>query len=557
MKPLRLTTLILIFSLLAALVSCNAKEEPATSATPTPLALESGNPDVVISSLEIGWPEPVPPDPCYVESPAPEINLCLVNQGGGAGSPEVAYLAVPAALVPGGAEALLGTIPGGTWSAPYGLSLTNFPGSDLGAEGIVIVNNNPAPDATAAGIIIVDSLEGQEAIIVIDSIPQPGTLQGIIVIDSHPGEDSSNVGLVTVNLADGEIPSGEISGVEWMEPLEDPQQMAEGVVWGGLVLGADSEFIGSTPHAMPVYSPASDDESESPANESLGAIIWGGMPEGADGIIVVDSLPGSEEGAHGIVIVNNKDISQVMGIIMEDMPADDSGQAGIVIVNNKPAEFHEPGLSWNAAIWPGQAQGDTGSEGIIVIDSMPVGVASLSASMNFGFPEGFSLPEGMTAMMGDSPFGLLPILFGTLDLHQQTFPVALEPGAEVCMKLSLGGGLPVPQAPESISPGDSYFDVTTELTIAIPGSSEGVDLIRQVVQPPSLTYARCTPIPGPTATATTEPTKPPKPTSTPTSPLPLPTATATTKPIKPTSTPTRPLPPPTATLKARSTTSRR
>ena len=329
-----------------------------------------------ISLAKLSWPEKDQNETCATELSAPVVELCIVNEGDTAASPNQAYVSLPSALAPGAAAAVLSTLPGGDWSPPIPVSLKGIPGFDSSAEGIFIINTSPGPDSSAEGIIIVNTKPGGDSdlfgIILVDSIPVALSALGIvlqnnegivlqnneaivlqnneaivlqnneaivlqnaegIVLQNKEGAEAL-VGATTIqfsfelpegsnwtadmggsppdlstlaaNLAQGNIKlSGELLGVLEFGALSDIHQMDEGIVWGGLVFGNSPESTQSPFFKPAEFSPPPDDGS-SPPDDNLTGIVWGGMPEGAQGILVVDTLPTDGAAAQGIIIVEGQ-----------------------------------------------------------------------------------------------------------------------------------------------------------------------------------------------------------------------------------------------------------
>ena len=491
--------------------------QPTTS-SPPPTDTAPASSESFSLEVELLWP--TSDEGCQASFPAPTLKLCLTEDGA-----QSALLTMPAALLPGLEQIMLGTLPGGSWSAPMAITLEGLADLDLSQAGIIIVNTNPAPDAAAAGIIIVNTAEGKAGIIVVDSYPQPGTAEGIIIIEGSPAE-VAQVGLVSLQipglepgqLVGDQALGGHILSIEWLEPLESAQQLAEGIVWGGLVAGVTGDFINASPFTAEIYFSPPPDDNVPPPDDNKTAIVWGGMPTDAAGIIIINNLPGPDQGAEGIIIVHGKDISQVMGIIMEDKPAAGDGSDSIIIVNSKPAEFNTPGFNPNAVAWVGKHKSELGKAGIIIVDTKPAEFLPAPGLNNFGFPEGFGLPENMMPFMNEGGYGPGPFAFLGLDL------AILEPATnqENCYLVDLAEISGLTTGGSGFTT-DSFFDDFTNLTVGVHQEGADPTLITQVVPIPFPGYVFCTPEPG---DLTEEPGVDPA----------FPTATAEKSPLPPTAT---------------------
>ena len=495
--------LILIF-LCLVISSCNPSATQVSDSTTTSSALTSPGFSVI-------WP--TNNEDCIASLPAPTLALCFPDD-----IPLSIKVSLPAALVPGVEEAVLGSLPGGAWSSPVPLSLNGSPEFGIGQAGIVIINDTPAPDAAAAGIIIINDTEGQAGIIIVNTFPQPGTAEGIIVVDSKPSGESG-VGLVELSipsLEPGQMVgdqalSGQILSLNWLEPLEAAQQLTEGIVWGSLVANATEDFVNASPLITGF-------EWGVPPDDGMTAIVWGGLTADAFGIIIINNLPGPDQGAEGLIIVNGKDISQVMGIIMEDKPGAEDGSEGIVIVDSKPAEFNAPGISGDAVVYTSLPDTDTSSEGIIIVGGKPAVSQNGTALSNFGLPAGFGLPEGMMPFLGDTGYGPGPFTMLSLDLAY--FEASSNQGN--CYQIALSELTGAPSSGASFA-ADSFFEVFTNLTVGIPQEGTDTGLITKVVPLRIPDYAFCTPEPG---SISDDPGVDPA----------LPTGTASTSPLPPTAT---------------------
>ena len=503
MNSISRALLVLIIVISTFATACAPSSQPATSTETPGLASPPDQPDISISSLEMTWPEPHPPEPCHEALPAPTLSLCIQNNGNGKVQTEMLVLSLPGDRVPGAEAAVLGTLPGGDWGAPVPLSLTGIPGFDQGAEGIIIINTNPAPDSAAEGIIIINTMpgdpEGAAGIIIVNSFPNPTTAEGIIIVNSKPGE-SSQVGATTLNFPEGipglntpaadmgssGPPAGNLQGVLWFEPLSDIQQMAEGIIWGGLISNKYPESAVDTGAESAVWTgiewqPPPDDNKEAAV---WTGIVWGDKPAefiGADGIIIVNSLPGSDESTEGIIIVNSKDTSLVMGVIVEDKPGGDDGRAGIIIINTNPAPASGvEGIVWGGIVWRG-TQSTEGASQSIIVQNMPGG----AFTSQFGLPDGFGMPEGMMAMMGQGGQGPGSLAYASVPLQALGVPSALESGQEACVEITLDQfELLSPQLPPSSSAGstDSLFDVFVEVTGSSESQGETPILTRKIAR---------------------------------------------------------------------------
>ena len=485
---------------------------------------------VELVESEIVWMGLPANEPCYPAAPTPILKICLKNQGEQTASPEFAAVALPALMAQDALEQVMGSLPGGDWLPPYPLTLTGIPGVIGDSEGIIIVNSSPGPDSPAAGIIIVNSIPAESnaasVFIVIQNMPTPLTAEGIIVIDSKEGAQaltgeitlqfeiqaaSSANGSPSLGFAevaaditqDHYNVNGQITSMLEFTPLESIAQMEGGIKWGGLVAIIEDNYGASSPLVEQIEF-IIEDNIPNPANGQA-AIVWGGLPADAAGIIIIDSFPSPNSEAEGIVIVNTKDISQVMGIIMEDKPGDDQGSEGIIIVNNMPAGSPVQGVDWESLAWSGMPDSEQGSEGILIIDSKP---ALGSNNQWTGLPIGFGLPEGMTPMMGQGGFGPWPMAFGVIPLQEMGLTI---PGGETnCLEIPLISL--IPQQP-GYGGGtfhiDSFFDVFTELTVDIPEEGEGSAVVSRI-DPPA--HAICTPTPGAAPFIPVLPTSTPTPT---------------------------------------------
>ena len=469
---------------------------------------------VEVVESEIVWMGLPADEPCYPAAPTPILKICLKNQGEQAASPESAAVALPALLAQDALEQVMGSLPGGYWLPPFPISLTGIPGIIGDSEGIIIVNTTPGPDSPAAGIIIVNSIPAESNVasvfIVLQNMPTPLTAEGIIVIDSKEGAQALTGGItlqfeILAASSAGDGPSlgfaqvaaditqdhynvnGQITSMLEFTTLENIAHMEGGIKWGGLVSIIEDNYGASSPLVEQIEF-IIEDNSPNPA-VGQAAIVWGGLPADAAGIIIVDSMPSPNSEAEGIIIVNSKDISQVMGIIMEDKPGVDEGSEGIIVIDSMPVGSPAQGVGWNALVWSGMPDSEQGSEGIIVVDSKP---ALGSNNQWTGFPIGFGLPEGMTPMMGQGGFGPWPMAFGLIPLKEMG--LTIPSGETNCLEIPLISLLPLlPGYGGGTFHIDSFFDVYTELTVGLPEAGEG-DLLVSRIDPP--THAICTPTPG-------------------------------------------------------------
>ena len=521
---------------------------------------------VELVESEIVWMGLPADEPCYPAAPNPILKICLKNQGEQAASPESAAVALPALLAQEALEQVMGSLPGGDWLPPFPLTLTGIPDVIGDSEGIIIINNNPGPDSPAAGIIIVNSIPAESNVasvfIVLQNMPTPLTAEGIIIINNKEGTQALTGGItlqfeILAASPAGDGPSlgfaqvaaditqdhynvnAQITSTPEFTPLENITKMEGGIKWGGLVAIIEDNYGTSSPLVEQIEF-IIEDNIPNPA-DSQAAIVWGGLPADAAGIIIINNFPSPNSETEGIIIVNSKDISQVMGIIVEDKPGDDQGSEGIIIVNNMPAGSPVQGVDWESLAWSGMPDSEQGSEGILIIDSKP---ALGSNNQWTGLPIGFGLPEGMTPMMGQGGFGPWPMAFGLISLQEMGLAI---PGGETnCLEIPLTSLIPLlPGYGGGTFHIDSFFDVYTELTVGIPEAGEG-DLLVTRIDPP--THTICTPTPGaepytpvlssPTPTPGVEPFTPvlSSPTPTPTLRTGLPTKTPASR--LPTATPT-------------------
>ncbi len=507
------SNLILLIVLCLAVASCTPAD-PSSQATVTVTTSSNSS----MPELSVIWP--ANKADCVTSLPAPTLQLCFPED-----LPPSIKVSIPAALVPGVEQGFLGTLPGGSWSTPIPISLGGLSESGISQVGIIIINTSPAPDAAVAGIVIVNNAEGQAGIIIINNFPQPGTAEGIIIVDTKPSEESG-VGLVELSIpglepgqpAGDKAYTGEIISLAWLDPLESVQTLSEGIVWGGLVSLIDDNYVANSPLTDKVEFLIDDNKPSQEGDQT--AIVWGGMPADAFGIVIVNTIPGPDHSSEGIIIVHGKNASQVMGAIVEDMPSTDENAEGIVIVNNKPAEFNSPGISMDGIFYAGLPDADLGSEGIIIVGGMPAAYPVGTAISNFGFPEGFGMPEGMMPFIGENGFGPFPFALLSLDLSELEATAAQGNCYQIALSQitsTTSGGTTLPT--------DSFFDVFTNLTVGVPQAGTDTNIITKVVPISFPDFVICTPEPG---------SGPPTPTA-PTSPMP---PTATTRTGLPTCTPT-------------------
>jgi hypothetical protein len=483
--------------ILAVMLSACTTTPAQDTATPT---RETGKPDVIVSGVELSWPELASAELCAPNDSQPEIKFCLLNDGTEIGSvPEDAYLMLPAGVAPGAAEAVLAGLPGyanlpeplivgglsGVSAEIVAMSLTGSPPEEEEGFPDIAFLCIPTPQGCTHNLLLYNPPEpgGQSEGLWIGPPDLTGHSQVMgVIVEDKPGEDGSE-GIVIVDS----MPTGGEEGIVIVDSI--PTGDEEGIV-----------IVDSLP-----------------AEGELGIIVVDSMPIGdwkAQGIIVVDSMPGSGESAEGIIVVDSMpgeaNISHVMGIVVEDKPAE-AGSEGIIVVDTMPVEGEE-GAIWTgmpaegveAAIWTGMP---TGSEnGIIVVDTMPVGEWSAAAGLpGFSLPFGFD-PEGMMAMMGEGGFGPGPKILMKLNLSELGLPGQLAPGEEACILLQpqlIGGG-------GGEFPAESFFDVFVEIDAPEPSEEDAGEFERQRFPAATPPYAFCTPTPTPTSIPL-----PPTPTPTP------------------------------------------
>lgn len=576
MNPNQARSFISIFAILLIVSACSAD---SPSATPTTEEFDSELVPITLTDAAVIWPK-VSADECAPSLPAPSIKICLENTSGEAASPGDVSVVLPAFLASAAFKQVLGSLPGGEWLPPYPITLTGIPGVTEGSEGIVIVNTNPAPDASAVGIIIINTIPASSDVssvfIVFQNMPDPLTAEGIIIVNTKEGAQSIT-GAVTLNfeilsklnpsqpMSDTSFGPGfaevaaditqdayevtaVMDGMLEFSPLEDIQQMSGGIIWGALVGKVSDEYINSSPLVLGIDFGVPPDDNIPPPDDSIPppddgktAIVWGGMPSGAVGIVIVNTIPSPNSEAEGIIIVNTKDISQVMGIKMADKPGVDGSSQGIVQQYSPPPDDNLPppddskvAIAWDGLVWGDMPGSDQNSKSIIIVEGMPdMGVAS---AIWTGLPAGFGLPEGMMPMMGDFGFG--PMAFGQLAFKDDSFVVPAQ--EEKCFEILLSGLIPyLPGSGGETYPVDSFFDVFTELTVGMRQEGEGNVIVSRIDSPID---NLCTPTPG-IATyipelATPIPTRPAaQPTPKPTIRTGLPTAAPFTPRRLPTATP--------------------
>lgn len=514
MNPNRVRSLISIFIIVLLISACSpsAADFPPNSELSPEEEFETEIVPMTLTSADLIWPELTAAESCSPGLPGPSIKLCIKNENKRSASPELAHISVPAALVPEAQAAVLGSLPGGEWLPPIPLALTGVPGFNENAAGIIIVNSNPAPDAAAEGIVIINTMpgdpEGSEGIIIVNSFPTSTSAEGIIVVDSKVGAYAM-MGEITIEFdfiamsqqgsgasfgfaemaaditKDGKGISGLITEMTEFSFIKNFHQMPRGIIWGGLVAQATEEMINSSPVTDGI-------EFGSVPNENKPAIVWGGMPTDAAGIIIVNNMPSPGSEAEGIIIVNNKEISQVMGISMEDKPGDDAASKGIIIVNSIPAPQSSQGMSmqgivWGGIVWGGSEATEGASQSIVLQNTPSGAIGSL-----FGLPDGFGMPENMWPMMGDGGFVSGPMAVGQLAFAGDSYTVPAQ--EEKCFEILLSSLVPyLPGAGGESFPVDSFFDVFTELTVELPGSGESSIIVSRI-EPPA--YPVCTPTPG-------------------------------------------------------------
>ena len=124
-------------------------------------------------------------------------------------------------------------------------------------------------------------------------------------------------------------------------------------------------------------SPPPDDSQPPPDDGAEGIIIINSMP-GADGytqgIIIINSMPGAEGNSEGIIIINSMPgdykVSQVRAITMEDKPGEDGNTQEIVIVNNRPLPGGPLKPSELISVY-GLPGADSSAEGIVIVNNTP------------------------------------------------------------------------------------------------------------------------------------------------------------------------------------------
>ncbi len=273
-STLKYSKMLLFGFILFSVTACAPAISSGGSATETVQMddSDSGAAGLTISSLELIWPETVPPDTCRETFPAPEISLCIQNQGSAAVPLEQVYFSLPAGLLPGALEHTLASLPGGSWMQPETIIVTGIPGVSGELKGIVLENKYP------------ENFGGIQKIVVVDKIPDTaeGPMMSSVELLIFPqAEGAGNIasgiaiglsremGITTESITgpDG-IP--ELNIVEFKPPPDDSTQA---IAWGGKIfengIFHDGEFL----EIIPLLIPPPDDGKQGVA---WGGIIYGG-----------------------------------------------------------------------------------------------------------------------------------------------------------------------------------------------------------------------------------------------------------------------------------------
>jgi hypothetical protein len=518
MSTPRLSKLLPLLIIGFMLFACTTTPEQET---PTPTR-ETGEPNVIISGIQLRWPEWASAELCAPNDVKPEIKFCLLNDGTEMGIvPEEAYLMMPAGAAPGAAEALLDGLPGYA-NLPEPLIVGGLSGVSAEIVALSLTGSPPGKDEGFPDIafLCIPTSQGCTQSLLLYDPPEPGgQSQGLwigppdltghsqvmgAIVEDKPGEDGSK-GIIVVDSIPAE---GEEAAIWTGIPTEG----MEAAIWTGM-----------------------------PAGSENGIIIVDTMPVGdrsARGIIIVDTLPSPGQSAYGIIVFDTMpggyNLSHVLGIIMENKPGED-GSEGIIVVDTMPDEGEEaaiwtgiPAEGMEAAIWTGMP---AGGEEAAIWTGMPVGGAA-SGAPGFSLPFGFD-PEGMSAMMGEGGFGPGSKILMKLNLSELGLPGQLAPGEEACILLQpqlIGGG-------GGEFPANSFFDVFVEIDVSGPSEDDTGEFVRQRFPAATPPYAFCTPTPTPTVI-----TLPPTWTPTPREVI---QPTPTTRTGLPTNTPVSRLPTPT------------
>jgi len=279
-SKLKYTKMLLFGFILFSVTACAPAISRGGSATETVQMddSDSGAAGLTISSLELIWPETVPPDPCQETFPAPEIYFCIQNQGSAAKAPELAFISLPAGLVPGALEQALTSLPGGSWMQPETIIVTGLPGVSGKTKGIMLENKYPENFGGIHKVIFIskppDTSKGTGGSSILITVFPYAEGAGSVASGVALGlPDSMDTGqemgiIIEVNSETDDIPELYTIDIDPLPAISSEGKLS-GSLWGENIFEDGIFHDGVSQKFIPFLGPSPDD--------GLVGIVWGGI----------------------------------------------------------------------------------------------------------------------------------------------------------------------------------------------------------------------------------------------------------------------------------------